>query len=71
MFLIRGLIAVVWADVCAAVASAATAALTVTAGVVLVLHPLIDAVAPWPLTDGQGGGSNPVPKRVRSRRTSG
>jgi uncharacterized membrane protein HdeD (DUF308 family) len=45
VFLVRGLIAIVWAALFAAVAGSATTTLTVTAGVVLVLYPLIDAVA--------------------------
>ena len=45
VFLVRGLIAIVWAALLAAVAGSATTTLTITAGVVLVLYPLIDAVA--------------------------
>ena len=45
VFLVRGLIAIAWAALSAAVIGSATTTLTVTAGVVLVLYPLIDAVA--------------------------
>ena len=45
VFLVRGAIAIIWAAAFAAIAGSATTPLTVAAGAVLVLYPLIDAVA--------------------------
>jgi hypothetical protein len=45
VFLIRGVIAIVWAAVFVAAAGSLTTNVTVVAGVLLVLYPLIDAVA--------------------------
>jgi uncharacterized membrane protein HdeD (DUF308 family) len=45
VFLIRGVIAIAWAVVFTAVANSLTTEVTVVAGVLLVLYPLIDAVA--------------------------
>ena len=45
VFLIRGVIAIAWAAVFATVAASLTTNVTVVAGVLLVLYPLIDAVA--------------------------
>ena len=45
VFLTRGVIAIVWAVVFAAVSNSLTTGVTVAAGVLLVLYPLIDAVA--------------------------
>jgi uncharacterized membrane protein HdeD (DUF308 family) len=45
IFLIRGVIAIAWAAVFVAVSDSLTTGLTVGAGVLLVLYPLIDAVA--------------------------
>jgi uncharacterized membrane protein HdeD (DUF308 family) len=45
VFLIRGVIAIAWAAVFVAVAGSLTTGLTVGAGVLLVVYPLIDAVA--------------------------
>jgi uncharacterized membrane protein HdeD (DUF308 family) len=45
IFLIRGVIAIAWAAIFAAVAASLTTNLTVVAGILLVLYPLIDAVA--------------------------
>lgn len=45
LFLVRGLVAIAWAAVFAAVADSLTTGVTVAAGVLLVLYPLIDAVA--------------------------
>jgi hypothetical protein len=45
LFLIRGVIAIAWAVVFMAVANSLTTGVTVVAGVLLVLYPLIDAVA--------------------------
>jgi uncharacterized membrane protein HdeD (DUF308 family) len=45
VFLIRGVIAIVWAGVFASVAESLTTDVTIVAGVLLVLYPLIDAVA--------------------------
>jgi uncharacterized membrane protein HdeD (DUF308 family) len=45
VFLIRGVIAIAWAAVFATVAESLTTDVTVVAGVLLVLYPLIDAVA--------------------------
>jgi uncharacterized membrane protein HdeD (DUF308 family) len=45
VFLTRGVIAVVWAAVFAAVADSLTTGVTVAAGVLLVAYPLIDVVA--------------------------
>jgi uncharacterized membrane protein HdeD (DUF308 family) len=45
IFLSRGIIAIAWAVVFAAVAKSLTAGVTVTAGILLVVYPLIDAVA--------------------------
>ncbi|HTR70334.1 MAG TPA: DUF308 domain-containing protein [Mycobacteriales bacterium] len=45
LFLTRGLVAIAWAVVFAAVSHSLTAAVTVGAGVLLVLYPLIDVVA--------------------------
>jgi uncharacterized membrane protein HdeD (DUF308 family) len=45
LFLIRGLVAIVWAVVFAAVADSLTTDVTVDAAVLLVLYPLIDVVA--------------------------
>jgi uncharacterized membrane protein HdeD (DUF308 family) len=45
VFLIRGVIAIAWAAAFFAVANALTTNVTVVAGVLLVLYPLIDAVA--------------------------
>jgi uncharacterized membrane protein HdeD (DUF308 family) len=45
VFLIRGVIAIAWAAIFVAVAGSLTTGLTVGAGVLLVLYPLIDAVA--------------------------
>jgi hypothetical protein len=45
VFLIRGLVAIAWAVVFAAVSDSLTTGVTVGAGVLLVLYPLIDAVA--------------------------
>jgi uncharacterized membrane protein HdeD (DUF308 family) len=45
VFLIRGVIAIAWAAVFAAVAASLTTNVTVVAGILLVLYPLIDAVA--------------------------
>jgi hypothetical protein len=44
-FLIRGLVAIAWAAVFAAVSDSLTTGVTVGAGILLVLYPLIDAVA--------------------------
>jgi uncharacterized membrane protein HdeD (DUF308 family) len=44
VFLIRGIIAIVWAGAFAAVAGSLTTGVTVGAGVLLVLYPLIDVV---------------------------
>jgi uncharacterized membrane protein HdeD (DUF308 family) len=45
VFLTRGIIAIAWAAAFAAVSHSATTAVTVGAGVLLVVYPLIDAVA--------------------------
>ena len=45
LFLIRGLIAIVWAAIFAVASNSLTTAVTVGAGVLLVLYPLIDVVA--------------------------
>jgi uncharacterized membrane protein HdeD (DUF308 family) len=45
VFLIRGVIAIAWAATFATVAASLTTTVTVVAGVLLVLYPLIDAVA--------------------------
>lgn len=45
VFLTRGVIAIAWAVVFAAVANSVTTSVTVLGGVLLVLYPLIDAVA--------------------------
>jgi uncharacterized membrane protein HdeD (DUF308 family) len=45
VFLIRGVIAIAWAAVFVVVAASVTTSVTVVAGVLLVLYPLIDAVA--------------------------
>jgi uncharacterized membrane protein HdeD (DUF308 family) len=45
LFLTRGLVAIVWAAVFAAATHSLTTAVTVGAGVLLVLYPLIDVVA--------------------------
>jgi uncharacterized membrane protein HdeD (DUF308 family) len=45
VFLIRGVIAIAWAVVFAVVANSLTTSVTVGAGVLLVIYPLIDAVA--------------------------
>jgi uncharacterized membrane protein HdeD (DUF308 family) len=45
VFLIRGVIAIAWAAVFVAVAGSLTTDVTVAAGVLLVIYPLIDAVA--------------------------
>jgi uncharacterized membrane protein HdeD (DUF308 family) len=45
IFLIRGVIAIAWAIVFAVLANSLTTSVTVVAGVLLVLYPLIDAVA--------------------------
>ena len=45
LFLIRGLVAIAWAAVFAAVADSLTAGVTVAAGILIVLYPLIDVVA--------------------------
>jgi len=45
LFLTRGIVAIGWAAVFAAAAHSLTSAVTVSAGVLLVLYPLIDAVA--------------------------
>ena len=45
IFLIRGVIAIAWAAVFVAVSNSLTSDVTVVAGVLLVLYPLIDAVA--------------------------
>jgi uncharacterized membrane protein HdeD (DUF308 family) len=45
IFLIRGLVAIAWAAVFAAASDSLTTGVTVAAGILLVLYPLIDAVA--------------------------
>jgi hypothetical protein len=45
LFLIRGLVAIAWAAAFAAVSDSLTTGVTVGAGVLLVLYPLIDMVA--------------------------
>ena len=45
LFLIRGLVAIAWAAVFAAVADSLTADVTVAAGILVVAYPLIDVVA--------------------------
>lgn len=60
VFLIRGLVAIAWAVVFAAVSDSLTTGVTVGAGVLLVLYPLIDAVAS--LIDAR------TQRRVRHRR---
>lgn len=45
VFLIRGVIAIAWAVAFSAAANSLTTDVTVVAGVLLVLYPLIDAVA--------------------------
>jgi uncharacterized membrane protein HdeD (DUF308 family) len=45
LFLIRGLVAIVWAAAFAAVADSLTTGVTVGAGILLVIYPLIDVVA--------------------------
>ena len=45
VFLIRGLVAIAWAAVFAAVSDSLTTDVTVGAGVLIVLYPLIDAIA--------------------------
>ena len=45
LFLIRGLVAIAWAAVFAAVADSVTTGVTVAAGALVVLYPLIDVVA--------------------------
>src|SRR4029450_8138464 len=45
VFLIRGVIAIAWAVIFTAVANSLTTDVTVVAGVLLILYPLIDAVA--------------------------
>jgi uncharacterized membrane protein HdeD (DUF308 family) len=55
VFLIRGLVAIAWAAVFAAVSDSLTTGVTVGAGVLLVLDPLIDAVASLIDARTQGG----------------
>ena len=55
VFLIRGLVAIAWAVVFAAVADSLTAGVSVGAGVLLVVYPLIDAVASLIDARTQGG----------------
>ena len=55
IFLVRGLVAIVWAVVFAAVSDSLTTGVTVGAGVLLVLYPLIDAVASVIDARAQGG----------------
>jgi uncharacterized membrane protein HdeD (DUF308 family) len=45
LFLIRGLVAIAWAVVFAAVADSLTAGVTVAAGILVVIYPLIDVAA--------------------------
>src|SRR5262245_9713662 len=45
IFLIRGLVAIAWAAAFAAVADSRTGGVTAAAGILVVLYPLIDAVA--------------------------
>jgi hypothetical protein len=45
LFLIRGLVAIAWAAVVAAVADSLTTGVTVAAGILVVIYPLIDAAA--------------------------
>jgi uncharacterized membrane protein HdeD (DUF308 family) len=45
IFLIRGVIAIAWAAVFTAVSGSLTTSVTIAAGILLVLYPLIDAVA--------------------------
>jgi uncharacterized membrane protein HdeD (DUF308 family) len=45
LFLIRGLVAIVWAVVFAAVADSLTTGVTVAAGILVVIYPLIDVAA--------------------------
>ena len=45
VFVIRGLVAIAWAAAFAVVANSLTSGLTVAAGILLVLYPLIDVVA--------------------------
>ena len=55
LFLTRGLIAIAWAAVFAAVASSLTTDVTVGAGILLVIYPLIDLVASLIDARGQTG----------------
>jgi uncharacterized membrane protein HdeD (DUF308 family) len=55
LFLIRGLVAIAWAAVFAAVSDSLTTGVTVGAGVLLVLYPLIDLVASLIDARGQRG----------------
>jgi uncharacterized membrane protein HdeD (DUF308 family) len=55
VFLVRGLVAIAWAVVFAAVSDYLTVGVTVGAGVLLVLYPLIDAVASLSDARTQGG----------------
>jgi uncharacterized membrane protein len=47
LFLIRGLVAVTWAAVFAAVSDSLTTGVTVAAGILVVIYPLIDVAASW------------------------
>ena len=55
LFLIRGLIAIAWAVAFAAVADSLTTGVTVAAGILVVVYPLIDAVASVLDARSQGG----------------
>jgi uncharacterized membrane protein HdeD (DUF308 family) len=55
LFLIRGLVAVAWAAVFAAVADSLTTGVTVAAGILVVIYPLIDVAASLIDARGQRG----------------
>jgi len=75
LFIIRGLVAIAWAAAFAAVADSLTGGVTVAAGILVVLHPLIDAAASLVDTDGGNSSSRddvlqasgrPVPPQPRA-----
>jgi uncharacterized membrane protein HdeD (DUF308 family) len=60
VFLIRGLVAIAWAAVFAAVSDSLTTGVTVAAGILVVIYPLIDVVASLIDARGQRGSARRV-----------
>jgi uncharacterized membrane protein HdeD (DUF308 family) len=60
VFLIRGLVAIAWAAVFAAVSDSLTAGVTAAAGILVVIYPLIDVVASLIDARGQRGSARRV-----------